>query len=500
MGSSMTERVFESSLEYLEEMPREQRKNIGQFFTPVETARYMASMFIAPSKTELSILDPGAGSGILTAAVIERLQNSKNTRHIHVTCYETSTDVLPLLNKNLAYIQSTSRIPVDYEVIAQNYITAQSNDFTVDNHTITAAPKYDWIICNPPYKKIAKDAVEALSMPDVCYGAPNLYFLFMAMGLFNLHEQGEMVYIIPRSWTSGAYFQKFREYFLDVGTIKQIHLFVSRDKVFEKENVLQETIIIKVDRTNKRKSIKLTCSYSNSDFNHVSVISVPYSEIVVGSEKYVYLVTTEEELKVIQVLNKWKDTLLSLGLKMRTGLTVDFRCKEYLRNNPADNTVPLIYAQHIRNGKVIFPVQRGYEYITTERAGLLQNNKNYLIVKRFSSKEETRRLQCGVFLSSDFPQYKQISTQNKVNFIEGIGFNMTQEQVYGLYVLFNSTLYDQYYRILNGSTQVNSTEVNAMPVPPLNVIEQLGSKLKKLNDLSVNTCDKLLGGLMNEQD
>ena len=92
------------------------------------------------------------------------------------------------------------------------------------------------------------------------------------------------------------------------------------------------------------------------------------------------------------------------------------------------------------------------------------------------------------------------STQNKINFIEGIGFDLTDEQVHGLYVIFNSTIYDQYYRILNGSTQVNSTEINAMPVPSLREIEQLGQALMGANDLSVATCDKLLGALINEQD
>ena len=55
-------------------------------------------------------------------------------------------------------------------------------------------------------------------------------------------KMGEMVYIIPRSWTSGAYFKRFREYFLTEGKLEHIHLFVSRNKVFDKESVLQETI------------------------------------------------------------------------------------------------------------------------------------------------------------------------------------------------------------------------------------------------------------------
>ena len=134
--------------------------------------------------------------------------------------------------------------------------------------------------------------------------------------------------------------------------------------------------------------------------------------------------------------------------------------------------------------------------MVTDRKGLLQDNGNYVFVKRFTSKEENRRLQCGILLATDYPQYEHIGTQNKINFIEGIDFDMTDEQVYGLYVIFNSTVYDQYYRILNGSTQVNSTEINAMPVPSLTEIENLGLSLIKKNDLSVTACDELLEELI----
>ena len=493
---SLIDNVCEESLKYLEQMPKATRKAIGQFFTSPETAIYMASMFATPNKEKLSILDPGAGSGILTAALVERLQSDTTLKHITVTCYETSQDVLPILEKNLEYIKCHSRIAVDYEIITENYITTQGQAFQNGK----PGKVYDLIICNPPYKKIMKNANEATSMPDVCYGAPNLYFLFTAMGLFNLEKYGEMVFIIPRSWTSGAYFRAFRNYLLHNGTLKQIHLFVSRDRVFERESVLQETIIIKMDKFSKRDSVKITCSNSNSDFYNITTIDVPYSNIVMGPEQFVYLVTNQDELAVLQSISKWENTLPSIGLKMRTGLTVDFRHLEQLRNNPGPENVPLLYSQHIRNGRVIFPIHREFEYITKWKSGLVQKNKNYLLVKRFTSKEETRRLQSGVYLAAELPEYECVSTHNKVNFIEGIGFDMTEEQVYGLYVIFNSTLYDQYYRILNGSTQVNSTEVNALPMPTLAELERLGTALMGRNDLSVGVCDELLGGLTNEQN
>lgn len=488
--------IIEATLKYLHTMPKEKRKLIGQFFTSAETARYMATMFNKPRKNELRILDPGAGSGILSAAIIDRLQEDTTIERIRLTCYETSEDILPLLKDNLLYMKENSLIPLDYEIIEENYITSQAADFNQAMFASVNPIKYDWIIGNPPYMKIAKDSPEASAMPTVCYGAPNLYFLFASMSLFNLDKNGELVYIIPRSWTSGAYFKAFREYLLSEGTLRHVHLFVSRDEVFENETVLQETMIIKIDKSNSRDTVKITSTRSNKDFNNINTIEVPYSVIVYGNDKYVYLVTTTEELKVLQTLEKWKDTLLTIGLKMKTGVTVDFRSREFLRNEPSDGTVPLFYAQHIQAGKVVFPIGKEGEYITTERSGLIQRNKNYLLVKRFTSKEEKRRLQCGIYLASTQPDYSAISTDNKLNFIEGLKQDLSDEQVYGLYVLFNSTIYDQYYRILNGSTQVNSTEINAMPVPPLNLIEHLGNALINADDLSVETCDKILGGII----
>ena len=184
---------------------------------------------------------------------------------------------------------------------------------------------------------------------------------------------------------------------------------------------------------------------------------------------------------------------------MKTGLTVDFRNRETLRNEAEDNAVPLFYSQHIQNGKVIFPIGKENEYIVTDKQGLLQDNANYLFVKRFTAKEEHRRLQCGVYLSRFYPKYKQISTQNKINFIGGLR-NLSECIIYGLYVLFNSTLYDDYYRILNGSTQVNSTEINAMPVPPMDVIESMGKNLIAEHDTSVQSCDKILRSFICETD
>lgn len=492
---SMLDFAIKATTEYIDHMPKSQRKKYGQFFTSKETAAFMAGLFEIPGERQtLSILDPGAGSGILSIALLERLQAFSSIKEIRLVCYENDPNVVELLRANLEVARSQSKQKISYEIVSDNYILSQATDYNLMLGANLEPEKFDFVIGNPPYMKIGKDAPEALAMPDVCYGAPNLYFLFASMSLFNLRDGGEMVYIIPRSWTSGAYFKRFRQKFLSEGVLEHIHLFVSRDKVFEKESVLQETIIIKLRKTRaKPKTVTITTTQSNADFSEKTIFEAPYSAVINGPDSYVYLVTNSEEVATLNSLNKWENTLPSIGLKMKTGLTVDFRNRAALRDVAEDHAVPLFYSQHIQNGKVVFPVGKEHEYLVTEQRGLLQPNKNYLFVKRFTAKEEHRRLQCGVYLAKKHPEYSQISTQNKINFIDGIR-DLSECVVYGLYVLFNSTLYDGYYRILNGSTQVNSTEVNSMPVPSMDIIEAMGKELIAAHDMSEPVCDRILRG------
>lgn len=260
-----TDFVVKTTKEYVEQMPKAQRKKMGQFFTSAGTARFMAELFEIPSEIDsISILDPGAGSGILAAAAVDRLEEIESIRTIYIVCYENNPDVAELLKSNLEWMKKHSEKEISYELRQENYILSQSENY---NSTFSAElnpQKYDIVISNPPYIKLPKTAPEAMSMQDVCYGAPNLYFLFARMSAFNLKENGEMVYIVPRSWTSGAYFKKFRNKFFEEMALEHIHLFESRDKVFEIESVLQETMIFKAKKTQQKPSQILMTTTKNN--------------------------------------------------------------------------------------------------------------------------------------------------------------------------------------------------------------------------------------------
>lgn len=514
MKSRILDKVVDKTKAFLERVPKNRRKKKGQFFTSIETAEYMAGMFdLSGLPEEVRILDPGTGSGILSAAVVDRLNdfvfsaektaggNSPGPiRSIKLTCYETDDEIQPLLEENLECIRKISVIPVEYELIKKHYILAQGDAFerAVMQGGETAedvSSKYDMVVSNPPYLRIPRNDPSAQAMPTVVHGAPNLYFLFAAMSLFHLKPGAEMVYIIPRSWTSGLYFAYFRKYLLSRGKLEHIHLFGSRDKVFKEEEVLQETMIIKVKKaTDKPDHVQITSSQSTSDFLNISSVMVPYSSVVAGKDKYVFLPINTDQIHVISKIHLFQKTMPEEGIRMRTGIVVDFRQWEELRKTPGDHVVPLFYSQHIRDGRVHHrPSGKEYDWIADEKPGLVQKNKNYVFCKRFTAKEERRRLQCGIYLAEDFGKYSLIGTQNKINYVDSMdGSDMDLPTTYGVYALLNSTLFDTYYRILNGSTQVNSTEINSIPVPPMETIREIGRKLLKTGDLTTANCDSVL--------
>ena len=488
------ETVCQRTDTFISQMPKEQRKRYGQFFTSMATARFMASLLTLDSDADaVNALDAGAGSGILSAALAERMDTLlRHGQTLRIVCYENDENILPLLRENLETVCRECRSHIEYEIRTDNYILSQADAIGGDSLFSETPEQYDIVIGNPPYRKVPKDAPEAKLLGEVCYGAPNLYFLFATMSLKNLHDGGEMVYIIPRSWTSGAYFTKFRQYLFTHATLEYIHLFASRDKVFDKESVLQETMIVRLRKgMHEQPYVTISTTATSRDFSSLESMSVPSDVVVAGPSRYVYLPTSKHDTEVLRTICGMTHTLADAGLRMKTGLVVDFRSRDLLRDTADTDTVPLIYSCHIRNGQVSFPQGRAAEYIVG-RSGLTQPNRNYLFVKRFTAKEERRRLQCGVYLNRFLPDCKRISSQNKVNFIDSTDGAMSEETAYGLYAIFNSPLYDTYYRILNGSTQVNASEINAMPVPSADEIKTMGRQLMHDGDFSEQHCESII--------
>jgi adenine-specific DNA-methyltransferase len=493
------ERIYENTMEFIKNIDKSQRKKIGQFFTSISVARYMAGL-MAISKKKVRLMDAGAGSGILIGALCDEILKNKNIKEIEIDLYENDSTILPLLRENMDYIKdifNNSDKKLSYHIIEENYILNNEKHWK-DEIVLEEEQLYDVIISNPPYKKLRKSEVESVTMKSIVHGQPNIYFLFMAMSAKLLKKDGEMIFITPRSFTSGAYFREFRKWFFNNVKITNLHLFISRSDVFDTDTVLQETIITRAVKTFKEnKNIVVTESEDMRIEGFVTKHEVPYKTIIdTNSDNYFMLIpTNERDLEIMNFLGNWSNNLITLGYRLKTGTVVDFRSTEFLKYENDYNTVPLFWAYNFNSYRINFPIYKEDkpQYIISNKdsQNILLENKDYIFVKRFTSKEESRRIQAIIYFSNDF-DCKVIGVENHLNYITKEKGNFTQEELFGIFTVLNTTFIDIYYRILNGSTQVNATEMNSLPMPSKKEIIEIG-KMAMIEDyLSVEVCDNLV--------
>ena len=452
-GGNMLGHIYEETTKYMKTEGKDVRKKKGQFFTPVNIAAYMGKWTMA--KEHLNILDAGAGSGILTAGIIEHLLTIDGCRSIKVTFVENDPIILPLLKKNADYIQN---ICENHNIIFRYTIWSDSF-FAID-----ISQKYDIVISNPPYKKIAKNSKEAIAMKDYVYGQPNLYGLFMVKGLEALKDGGQYIYITPRSWVSGLYYTEIRKTMLQTD-IERIHIFSDRDTVFSGEQVLQETMIL-FGKKKKDQNAEIKINVSNDSSMQLERTLSVQADLIksIGKECYLLIPTNERDVKIIRNMSNITDTFDSLGYQFKTGPVVEFRTKEMISESPKDGYIPMYRPVNINNGRLRFPVYSGKaQYISERATNLLVRNVNSVFVKRLTAKEEKRRLQSCCYISKNNKEY--ISIENHVNYlVKKDGTPLSQKEAENIHKILSSDEYDVYFRLINGSTQVNARELNYFPL------------------------------------
>lgn len=177
---SLKLKISESNEMFFRQLSREEQKKIGQFTTPMPVAEYMAERLIDDADVlnnqSVKLLDPGAGTGVLGLAVVEKLFLKYPSCKIELVTYENEPIALRVLKSNLSLAKSwaaESGLNFSYEIRERNYILEE--DGLLEDSVFSFESNYDLVIANPPYKKLPKDSLEADAMSFVVHGAPNLW-------------------------------------------------------------------------------------------------------------------------------------------------------------------------------------------------------------------------------------------------------------------------------------------------------------------------------------
>lgn len=491
------QRLFEASTS------RGQRRETGHFGTSSAIAEYMAWMFEKVPQGTARILDPGAGVGMLSAAVCQRIIRQGFPRDVHLEVWENDLKLEPFLRTTMAHCEEALRRcghHLDVKIHFEDFILANTQATLFDKGP---TPSFHMAILNPPYYKVRKESLHARSMRHVIHGQPNIYALFMAVAADLLLPGGEMVAITPRSYFNGLYFRRFRKWFFDRMAARQIHVFESRTAAFQGDDVLQENVILAARKGDAPKEVILTTSHGG-DLRDAERRPVPYLRVIEDSsgDHLVRVTANAFDDEIIAAVDGLPQTLRGLGFEISTGPVVSFRATDFLRHEKSAKTAPLLWMHNVRPFITRFPKDNGkpaHILVSDDSRRLLLPSKRYVLLKRFTAKEEKRRLVAGIFESCD--SYSPwIGLENHLNYVHRKGGDLSKAEAFGLAAYFNSALVDRYFRAMSGNTQVNASEIRSMPLPSEATIIEIGELLQASTDRDGPTVERLVGRTLRVPD
>ena len=465
---------------------------IGRFFTKKETAALLARMFsFEERKTEMTVLDPGAGTGILSAALLEAICLGRAALSVKLVCYENNSLYLPMLKNNLERLRRRVRrehgVRLAYEVREENFLLDAS---------ARAGESFDCIIMNPPQELVQKESPEAETAKDVLTTPTvDLAYLFIASAMLRLSEDGQLAMLIPTAFATAVSLSRLREGLLGEMRVTAMHLFTS-------PKGLKKNFLLGLKKTEEQgEPIAVTTSPDEGSYEHLgSLPPLPY-RFLVREDGTLLLLSKAEDLKVLEAVGRFPCRFSTFGLRMRTGLTLPSRYPDLLRDEPGRGVVPLIHPRSVSDGRVLFPVPRmAGQYIAPSIPSLIQPNRNMLLVKRFPAKTDKRRLICAPYMASQASGYRFISTHNKLNYIDTDREEMDAAFLTGLYAVLSTTLYDRYVWIISRSGQINATEFSDLPLPDETALRAIGGRLIAVRRFEPEICDVTFSAYLKQNN
>lgn len=467
----LLEAIDQTRLKVSPTLDPKRRSKLGQFMTPGKIAAFMAGMFDdMPSAVRL--LDAGAGMGALTAAfVAEAFRRPDRPASISVTAYELDEQMADILEGTMQACGSRcveAGITFSYQVIRDDYILSSAGPL------LALKPTFNCAILNPPYGKINVSSEWRHALRSLGIETVNLYTAFVAVALRQLEHGGELVAITPRSFCNGSYYESFRRQMLDTSALLALHVFESRKTAFKDDDVLQENMIFHVRKGTPQAQVALSTDATPAR-------AVPFSEIVRPADRHSFIRLPVDGNGLASRVQALPCTLVDLGIKVSTGRVVDFRATEHLRKMPGDDTVPLIYPTHFDDGAIRWPLPESKKHNAIadnpETASLMVPGGVYVLTKRFSAKEEKRRLVAAIYEGG------RVGFENHLNYFHDNGKGLPMDFARGLSAFLNSEAVDQYFRIFSGHTQVNATDIRSLHFPTRAQLVALGKGETQIDDL-----------------
>lgn len=278
---------------YEDYLPKQERKELGEFYTPIEVVKYILDSVGYQQKSAIGdkkIIDPACGSGTFLTEITERLINHHLKKFGKINTNNLTADeaklILEKINENIygldinPFATHISEINLLFKTIdLYNIVLKKYRDQTMDRFNIHCVDtlimpnddgsiksngqltwdffekingraktfsedvlkadkikeelKFHFVVGNPPYVRI-QNLKESKNLYEIDYYETrhqnyDIYILFLERGLKWLTESGKLGYICPTRFTLTNYGEKIRGFLAEKYLIEQIIDFKETD-------------------------------------------------------------------------------------------------------------------------------------------------------------------------------------------------------------------------------------------------------------------------------
>lgn len=341
---------------YEQFITREERKKLGQFYTPESVIDYILDQIeYTKNIDDKKIIDISCGSGGFTTRATNRLINKfkNNTNKKEViekvisnvygmdinpfACYLAETNMLIQLldlivevkKENPKYIIPKIKI---FQTNSMETPSLLSNDEQevkdIKNKTGRLIEGFDFVVGNPPYLEAKKMDIGTKKLcietcPNVANGAFDLFVCFIDKGLRLLKTNGKLGYIFPNKFLIANYAKKMREELLDKHTIKEI-IDVSECGVFE--NVSVYPVIMIIQNKKPQENLIKTAEKVGSieELNNKSFITTEIEQETYKRDDLVFFILPSDKKQNSILINLLSDKYKTLDNYLSLKWTISF--------------------------------------------------------------------------------------------------------------------------------------------------------------------------------
>ncbi len=464
-------------------MPDRFRAQLGAYYTPSALCGRLLDMATEAGVDWRSarVLDPACGGGAFLAPVARRMAEALKDRN--------AKSALDDIQRRLSGFE----VDPFAAWMSQVFLDATLSDLCHEAGTrlrsvvrvcdsLEQTPEgegFDLVVGNPPYGRVTLSPRLREKFRRSLFGHANLYGVFTDLALRFARPGGVIAYVTPTSFLAGEYFKALRGLLGREAPPVSIDFIKERKGVFA--DVLQETLLATYQHSAAPAAGEVHFISPGPD-GFIETRTAGSFNLPESPDRPWLMPRVEAQSALVRQVDELPYRLADYGYTVSTGPLVWNRHKPSLRDRPGNGRYPLVWAESVRsdgvfefradkrNHKPYFEPKANESWVVTEDPCVL--------LQRTTAKEQCRRLIAAELPEPFLEEHGAVVIENHLNMIKPLG-KTPKVAPAALAALLNSQVVDQVFRCINGSVAVSAYEMEALPLPPPEEMEEVERLVKK---------------------